>query len=111
MYHITPKANVDSISKKGLIPGLRRGLTTVNSQEAKSYVWLTDCPEYILETQAGEKWVEQYSPVILEIDIHGLDVKQKITNAYSDGLRIVKHEYYVCDAIDPIRIKQKFTGC
>jgi len=104
LYHITAKKNVDSILSKGLIPNFQRGLS--RRQDYAPCVWLTDDTDYILETQAGDLWREENDPVVLEIDADGLDVKQYMCE-FADGLRPIKHEYYITSRIDSARIKLK----
>lgn len=70
LYHITPKKNLKSILTNGLIPGHNRGLG-----KGCSEIFLTDNPNFILNTQAGPNWIEQHKPVILEIDTESYVLK------------------------------------
>jgi len=57
LYHITHQNSLDSILKRGIVPKyecLRRGLTCYRSRDR--FVWLTDNPQYIIETQAASGW-------------------------------------------------------
>lgn len=74
LYHITPGERVDSILSNGIIPGYKKGLNC-RLPERKPYVWLTDNPNYILEKQAGETWVELNHPKVIRVECADLDVR------------------------------------
>lgn len=94
LYHITPYKNLSSIMKHGLIPSYKKGLYCGDTSTQKQVVWLTDCPEHILITQAGKEWVKKHKPFVLKVNCDKLDVKQYMCYI-TDIPRIVPHEYYV----------------
>lgn len=99
LFHITPRKNLESIASLGIIPEFTRGLTCRQPHHRFSVVWLTDNPEHILTTQAGDDWIRENDPVILTVDCKGLDIKPY--TLFSG--QVSKHEYYY-DGI----IKQHF---
>jgi hypothetical protein len=93
LFHITPSDNLPSILKHGLIPKRGKGLTTGPKKYIESKVWLTDNPEYILRTQAGETWIKSRNPIILRVNCRGLDIKQR--TCCPNGIPIIMpHEFY-----------------
>ena len=80
--------------KNGLIPAFKKGLYCGDKSTQKSVVWLTDNPEYILSTQAGEEWIKKHNPVVLKVSCDGLDVKPYMS-CITNTPTIVPHEYYV----------------
>jgi hypothetical protein len=100
LYHLTACNNVSSILMFGLIPNFKKGLTVwEDDQRVRNFVWLTDNPCYILETQAGIDW--EYS--VLRINCDGLIVKPYSVRLRTD-LEIVPHEFQYDGVIDPNRI-------
>jgi hypothetical protein len=89
MFHITARKNLESIKKLGIIPAYTKGLTCYRTKHTA--VWLTDNPEHILTTQAGEEWVKKNDPVVLKVECKGLDIKPY--TSYTTG-KVVKHEFY-----------------
>ena len=74
LYHITPRRHLPSIMVNGLIPGHRRGLT-VASAKRQDKVYLTNNPDYIMKTQAGDEWLRRNDVVILAVDVSEIDIK------------------------------------
>ena len=74
LFHITRGDRVDSILTNGIIPSYKKGLNC-GYPERKPYVWLTDDPDYILETQAGKNWIESRNPKVMRVDCSDLEVK------------------------------------
>lgn len=66
LFHITPKRNLDSIARLGLIAGHSQGITCERS-EWKT-IFLTPDPARILEEQCGSSWIERNEPAILIVD-------------------------------------------
>jgi hypothetical protein len=96
-YHITRPWYVLSILYKGLIPRYKRGITCGKRQP---YIWLTDDPLYIVETQLVPGW--KYS--VLEVNCDNLYVKPYITY-YKSIPEVVCHQYKYNDVISSERIK------
>lgn len=107
LFHITPLRNLQSILKKGLMPGYTKGLGCRLSEENRARIWLTDDPEFILQTQAGDSWIRRNSPVILSINCTSLDVISYISY-YTHMSNTINHEFYVLTTISPDLI-QLFT--
>lgn len=99
LYHITPRKNLESIFSNGLIPLYKDGLNCLDEKEP--VVWLTDDPDYVLEKQAGDRWIQENDPVVLSIDCSLLDIKPRIV--YD---KVCRHEYYYRGTI-----KQDFGIC
>jgi hypothetical protein len=73
----------------GIKPAYTKGLYCGDGR--KSVVWLTDNPNYILQTQAGDAWIKKNDPVVLKVECDGLDVKpytSYVTN------KVAPHEFY-----------------
>lgn len=90
LFHITPRKNLESIAVLGLIPEYSSGLSCWRPHHRLSVVWLTDNPDYILEAQAGDRWIRDNDPVILKVNCKDLDVKPYISYSGEKA----KHEYY-----------------
>ena len=90
LYHITPRRNLESILKHGIIPAYSWGLSGIDKQKA---VYLTDNPKYILITQAGNTWVSRYDPIIIKLNIANLEIKKKYSH-HTGHPTICDHEYY-----------------
>lgn len=98
LIHITPKRNLESIIKYGLIPCYNnRGLTAYH-KDKMCVIWLTDNPIYILKEQAGRNWIDENSPIFIKVNCFDLDIKQKLTNCYGVS-KACPHEYYCEDPI------------
>lgn len=107
LIHITPKRNIESILKNGLIPCYNKtGLTTRHSDILYA-VWLTDNPTYILKEQAGKNWIDNNNPMLIEVNTNELTIKQRVTNCTGTDV-ICPHEYY-CES--PIFQNFKFIEC
>ena len=99
LFHITCKSKITRILREGIQPRKSRGISKEDSH--REWVWLTDNPDYILQTQAGRAWARQNTPTILEVDATGLRIEPHIT----DAGEIVPHEYKYKGTIDTGRIK------
>jgi len=105
LYHITKEENLDSILTEGLIPLKVKGLTVSSHRDHPdwNYVFLTNSVEYIIKTQVNSFYVEQFKPIIFEIDIEGLDVspvKYKGGGTYS-----LSNFEFITNKIEVERIK------
>lgn len=99
LFHITARHKVNRILEEGIHPKRPGGIS--QNPEHTQWVWLTDNPEYILQTQAGQAWAKQNEPVILTVDVSDLIIEKHVT----EQGEIVPHEYKYLGMIDPSRIK------
>lgn len=80
LYHVTPYDSVMSILTHGVRPGESRGLRGPTARYGNfhppSTVWLTRTPFYILFSHGGEDWINRVRPVILTINVNGLELDQ-----------------------------------
>lgn len=91
LYHITPRKNLESIKELGIIPAYAKGITCYTYTYKKPVVWLTDNPEYILTSQAGEDWIKENDPIVIKVNCDGLNIKPY--TSYNTN-EIVNHEFY-----------------
>lgn len=76
-YHVTPRANLDSICEKGLEP--RNGVRSLMLGESKDAIYLfpsIENMENALSNWLGELFEDEEVLVVLEVDILGLDIVQ-----------------------------------
>ena len=99
LFHITAHHKVDRILNEGIHPK-RPGGISQNPAHTR-WVWLTDNPTYILQTQAGAAWARQNTPVILTVDVSDLTIEKHVT----EQGEIVPHEYKYSGSIEPDRIQ------
>lgn len=102
LYHITPEKNIDSILCHGLIPygdNIRRG---ISSRSWGKFVFLTDKVSYIVENQAGDKWMKENKAKILEVDVTNLDLLRLVHCTIEKSF--ARHEFLSDKCIEPNRI-------
>lgn len=101
-YHITKPEYVFSILTQGLIPNYKHGLTGGGPRKDIVSVWLTDNPQYIIDTQAGDSWPYR----VLLVDCTGLEIKPYKVFVSEDPNGSIAPYEFLCDAcIEPNRIK------
>ena len=99
LFHITAGHKVNRILDEGILPKCPGGIS--QNREHTQWVWLTDNPKYILQTQAGQAWARQNKPVILTVDVSDLIIEKHVT----EQGEIVPHEFKYNSTIEPGRIK------
>lgn len=77
LFHLTKYENFDSIKQKGLIPNYTKGLAS-NKLWNNYCVWLTDSPQWIINEQAGERYIKRNNVRVLAVDTSSLTVYSKI---------------------------------
>ncbi len=76
LWHITKKDNLENILlSKYIIPCASSGFVRVKNRTWDNVVFLTDNPEYIINTQLGS-WVTHFNAHMIKLDVYGLNVKQ-----------------------------------
>lgn len=102
LFHITPERHLDSILKKGIIAGFRKGLTTSRQPKWKT-VFLTNNIDRILKDQAGETWSRRHKPIVLEVDIEDLKIEPK--KYFGGGTYTISDFEFECKYVPPKKIK------
>lgn len=105
MYHVTPRKNVHSIIVEGLIPQRGDGLTNrawLLHEHIRGHVFFTDNPDYILEEQGGDIWNREQDPMVLEVNVEGLDLK--LFRVWSTEDEPEPHEWVFKGTVPPDRI-------
>src|SRR3954465_14845723 len=90
--------------RNGLHPGGRRGIAC-GSVDASRFVWLTDDPSYIFETQCGDAWIRRNDPVVLSVYCDGVAVASVVSFNRGWGSPHL-HEFIVAGHVDAGRLSQ-----
>lgn len=104
LFHITPKVNLENILKHGLIPNYRKGMCSYITDK-KPVIWLTNNVRYIIRKQVGWKWVREFEPVVLTINVTDIIDSIRARIVYPSEIPTVcPHEFLIEQVIDPKHI-------
>ena len=110
LYHITKAKHLDSILTEGLRPNSGRvGICPRSAHQTYRMLYksqplfLTDDWRRAARDMLTPEWVRMHRPVILEVDVDGLDISDA-GEQVTPTLKAFAHEYRCDEAICPSRI-------